>query len=422
MTVAHFPHVPAAVGPQASLERLYSRCTVAAAAFFLTVEILYFAALQQPSFWRPTMDAIHAAVGRDFLNTWMGGRAALSGGPAAWFDWDVYQQAVHQILGPASDHDFRSYFWSYPPHVLLLIWPFGLMPYLLGYGVWCVVGLAAFVAVARAGGVERSNLLFVALAPAVAVNIFFGQNGFVTATLLVGGLICLDRRPILAGILFGILTIKPQLGLLLPVVLVMTGRWRTIAAAAATVAAMVAATAAIYGGGIWTEFLTKVGSQQVWLLNHASGLVLSQIPSALYAGRRLGLPLEIGWAVQIVETALAVAAVVWTFARRRDPVLSTALLVTAAFMVTPYSFNYDMVVFGWTLALLRQRSDNTALDHALILAMWALPVVMMVFGIVLHLPIAIVVLGAFAARLVWRLAQAAPATADQQMPAGLARA
>jgi hypothetical protein len=322
----------------------------------------------------------------------------------------VYQRAVHEILGPASDHDFRSYFWSYPPHILLLIWPFGLMPYLLGYVAWCVLGLAAFVAAARTGGVERRNLLFIALAPAVAVNVFFGQNGFVSAALLVAGLASLDRRPILAGILFGILSIKPQLGLLLPVVLVMTGRWRTIAAAAATVVALVAATAAIYGVDIWTEYLTKVGAQQVWLLNNASGLVLSQIPSALYAGRRLGLPIEIGWAAQIVVTVLALAAVVWTFRRRRDPVLSMALLVTAIFLVSPYSFNYDMVVFGWVLALLRQRDDNSALDHGLILAVWTLPVAMMLFGIVLHLPVAILVLPAFAVRLVWRLAQATPHT------------
>jgi hypothetical protein len=100
--------------------------------------------------------------------------------------------------------------------------------------------------------------------------------------------------------------------------------------------------------------------------------------------------------------------VVWTFLRRRDPVLSTALLVTAMFMVTPYSFNYDMVVLGWPLALLRQRDDNTALDHALILAVWTLPVTMMAFGIVLHAPIAVLVLPAFAARLVWRLARKAP--------------
>ena len=74
-------------------------------------------------------------------------------------------------------------------------------------------------------------MLFLAVAPGVAVNVFFGQNGFLTAALLIGGLVNLDRRPILSGILFGMLTIKPQFGLLLPVLLLITGRWRVIAAA-----------------------------------------------------------------------------------------------------------------------------------------------------------------------------------------------
>ena len=68
---------------------------------------------------------------------------------------------------------------------------------------------------------RASGLLFLAVAPGVAVCVFFGQNGFYTAALLIGGLMCLDRRPVLAGVLFGILTIKPQLGLLLPVILLL---------------------------------------------------------------------------------------------------------------------------------------------------------------------------------------------------------
>ena len=69
-------------------------------------------------------------------------------------------------------------------------------------------------------------------------------------------------------------------------------------------------------------------------------------------------------------SAAAVAAVIWTFWRRRDPVLSMALLITATFLVTPYSLNYDMVVLGWVAALLRQRQGNEPVDHYLIVAVW----------------------------------------------------
>ena len=379
---------------------------------FLAVEIAYFVSWPHPSFSVPTPDAIDAVIGRDFLNVWMGGRAAFAGGPAAWFDANAYNAVLHALLGSSALNDY-PYYWSYPPHIVLFTWPIGLMPFLAAYIAWCVLGLAAFVAVAHVGGVERRYLLFVALAPAVAVNVFFGQNGFVTAALLAGGLSALDRRPVLAGVLFGVLTIKPQLGILLPIMLVLTGRWRTIAAAAGTTAVLAAITAGLYGTDIWMEYLTKVGAQQAWLLDHADG---NLVPSAFYAARRLGLPTEVGWAAQIVESALALAAVVWTFRRRRDEVLSLALFVTAVFLFTPYSYCYDMVVFAWVLALLRQRTDNSPMDHYLALVVWVLPVAMMLVGVMLHVPIAIVVLPAFAARLLWRLARAAPMPVTQPAP------
>jgi alpha-1,2-mannosyltransferase len=385
---------------QARVEELYAKCTFGAGVLFLVVEIAYFGAWKHPSLSVPTWDAIDAVIGRDFLNIWMGGRAALAGGPAAWFDANTYNAVIRALLEPNPLNDYR-YYWSYPPDIVLFTWPFGLMPFLVAYVAWCVSGLVAFVAVAHAGGVERRNLLFVALAPAVMVTVFFGQNGLVTAALLVGGLTALYRRPVLAGVLFGILTIKPQLGILLPVMLVLTGRWRTIATAGATVVVLVVVTAALYGTDVWVEYLRKVGAQQAWLLDHAVG---NLVPSVLFAARELGLPVSVARTAQAIESAFALGAVVWTFYRQRDEVLSLCLFVTAIFLFTPYSFCYDMVMLAWAAALLRQRNDNAPIDHYLILFVWTLPVTMWVVGATLHIPLGIIILPAFAGRLLWRLA------------------
>ena len=100
----------------------------------------------------------------------------------------------------------------------------------------------------------------------------------------------------------------------------------------------------------------------------------------------------------------ALATVVWTYWRPRDPVLSAALLVTAIFLFSPYSLNYDFVVFGWVLALLRQRGGLSPREHALILVVWTLPVTMMIAGLA-HVPLALTVFTAFAGWLIWRMAQ-----------------
>ena len=386
---------PPAPGPD-----FYTLLTVIGCAMFASAEIAYFLFSPAPSFFTPSVDGFGGtAIGRDFLNTWMGGRSALAEGPAAWFDFRVYNDLLRALIGIT-----ESYFWSYPPHVLLFIWPFGLMPYLPAFVLWTLGGFALFLYAAAAGGVERKHLLFVAVAPAVAVNALIGQNGFFTAALLIGGLVNLDRRPVLAGMLFGILTIKPQLGLVLPLVLMASGRWRTIVAAAATTAALVAATSWLYGADIWMAYLRNVVPVQHFLQEHGNGMLFLQIPSTFYAARLVGLPVSLAWVLQAVVSAVAVAAVIWTFRRRRDPVLSMALLVAAIFLVTPYSLNYDMVVLGWVLALLRQRAGNEPIDHHLIIAMWTLPLTMMLAGLV-HIPLAMPVLAAFATRLVWRLAR-----------------
>jgi len=381
-------------------EDFYAKFTVAGAVFLCVLELTYFL-FSSPSFYLPVPDAFGGtAIGRDFLNTWMGGRSALGEGPAAWFDFRAYNAFLRAFIGP----ELHDYVWSYPPHILLFIWPVGLIPYLPAFVLWTALGLSIFLYVARAGGVERTLLPFIAVAPAVTLNVFFGQNGFFTAALLIGGLINLDRRPVLSGILFGILTIKPQLGLLLPFMLVVTGRWRTIVSAVATVAVLISATTWLYGAGIWIAYVNQVLPMQYYLQEHGENLLFLTIPSFFYALRLVGLPISVGWTVQALVSAVAVAAVIWTFWRRRDQVLSMAFLITAIFLATPYAMNYDMVVFGWVLALLRQRTNRQPIDDYLVMTVWTLPATMMLGGLI-HVPLAPLVLSAFAARLLWQLRQ-----------------
>ncbi len=390
---------PAPITAQAPIEELYAKWMVAAAVFFVVLEIAYLAMAGLPPIGKPWVDGTNFVYGRDFLNTWMGGRSMFSGGPAAWFDVRVYNDALRQMLGTA----YQEHYWSYPPHLMLFIWPLGLMPYLPAYLAWCAVGIALYL-FACSAAIPRRRMLFLAIAPGVAVCIFFGQNGFYTAALLIGGLLNLDRRPVLAGVLFGILTVKPQLGMLLPVILLLERRWLTIAVAMATTAVLVAVTSMLFGLSIWIEFWQKIVPQQQWLTENGAGLLFAMVSSVFYGARLVHLPLAAAWAIQYATAALALAAVVWTYWQRRDPALSLALFVTATFLVTPYILNYDMVVFGFVVALLRERADNTMRDHWLLIAVWTLPVTMMFAGAI-GIPLAPVVLIAFACWLLRRLAQ-----------------
>lgn len=356
-------------------------------------------------------DPVGYLVGRDFVNTWVGGELALTRNPQTHFSVDAYNALLAEKFGGR----YPLHIWSYPPHLLLLTWPLALMPYMMAYVLYCLVGLIVYLAVVTDGQRRADHLLLLTLAPAVTVNIWCGQNGFVTTALLVGGLIVLDRRPILAGALFGVLSIKPQLGVLLPLMLALTGRWRTIVAAMITIVMLMALTNLAFGPDVWTAYMNDAMPVQtkVFLRDYENFMV--HMPTAFMNARVAGLSLSFAAGLQALLSLCSAIAVAWTFWRRRDIDLSNALLVTATFLVTPYAFNYDMVVFGWVIIKLMDRSDNNAWDYGLMLAVWATPLLTVPLGIAGLPPSFLPMLG-LGARLLWRMGSSQD-TARPQLPA-----
>ena len=271
-------------------DELFNKMTAVAASFAITCVLLYF------FYSDPPFDGTHFLIGRDFVNTWMGGRAALSGQPEPWFDFDIYNAALRDNFGP----DFPQHSWSYPPTLFLFTWPLGFLPYLAGYAAWTLVGFAVYMLAAAQGERRADRLLMLVVSPAVVVNLIGGQNGFFTAALLIGGLSLLDRRPFVAGLLFGLLTIKPQLGLLLPLMLALTHQWRCIASATVTALMLAGITTAIYGPDVWVAYLDDGLSMQKKIVLDFDGFYRLMMPTAFMNVRLAGLPLAWAWTVQAV--------------------------------------------------------------------------------------------------------------------------
>jgi alpha-1,2-mannosyltransferase len=292
--------------------------------------------------------------------------------------------------------------WSYPPHFLLFTWPLALMPYMPAYIVYCALGMVLYLWVVSDGERRPDHFMLLALAPAAVVNIWTGQNGFFVAALLLGGILQLDRRPVFSGVLFGLLSIKPQLGVLLPLVLALTGRWRTIAAAAATIGALFAATTLAFGGKVWTAYWFDAMPTQSNVVFGVFQHYMVHMPTAFMNARVAGIPTPFALCIQAVVSLVTLAAVIWTYWRPRDPVLSTSLLLIAVFTVTPYAFNYDMVVLGWVTVQLMDRDDNTVWDYALMLAVWAMPFLTALLGLA-SIPASCLPILGLGGRLVWRM-------------------
>jgi len=179
-------------------------------------------------------------------------RLVGEGRAATVFDVAAFHGVQKEILG---FEEFPLHLWSYPPHFLFFVSWLGVFGYWAALALWSVVTAGLYAAAAGAVlGRESADsrpskrwFFLLALAPATLVNLLCGQTGAIAAALFFGGLWAMHARPLVAGVLFGLLTVKPQLGILLPVVLLLERRWATILTAIATTAALVGLSAWAFG-------------------------------------------------------------------------------------------------------------------------------------------------------------------------------
>ena len=199
----------------------------------------------------------------DFVSFYAAGKLALAGTPALAYDQTAH--AAAEAAATAAGTRYRFFF--YPPVYLLGCAPLALLPYLAGFVLFQAATLAAWLVVMRRILAVRgwAWCLPVLAFPSVFWTLGQGQNSFLTAALLGAMTLLLDRRPAAAGVALGMLCYKPHLALLAPVALAAGGRWRSFAAAAATVGALVGLSVALFGVQTWRDYLTAIaGSQAVY--------------------------------------------------------------------------------------------------------------------------------------------------------------
>ena len=331
-------------------------------------------------FYRPIghgLDASHYQIGRDFINNWAGPQIAWRGDLATLFDLKTYVDAISALFGqPLPFHN-----WGYPPFTLVLFWPLGRLPYFWALGAWTVLffGLYAMVGTRLVGANKRwAMVVMLALAPACIINAVGGQNGFLTAWLLVGGMLWLEDRPILAGVLFGLLTLKPQLGLALPLALLALRSWRTILSACVTVVLLVGASLLAFGLEPWWRFLTETSAYQLQLLKVFHGFYTFMMVSNLAEMRTWRMPYEAAWAVQLIIATPVLIASAWAVTKTRDSGRRAFVLAAATPLITPYAFNYDLTALTLCLTARLLQPPQATPNRLLLMVAWLMPIWLMV--------------------------------------------
>lgn len=293
----------------------------------------------------------------DYLSFWAAGRLALEGLPASAYDIAKHAAMIGEVTPVRGILAF-----PYPPPFLLFVTPFSIFDYQTAFAAWMVATGAAYVLATR-------QLLPTSAAlshPTMLMNGIYGQNGFLTAAIFIGGARLLSTRPFLAGAILGTLVIKPHLALLLPVAVIAARAWPAIAGAIISSVGLLLASFVLFGAAAYQGFLNLAS---VYSGNFADDLwpwakLISPFAFLRYFG------LAESWAFAIHSAVAAAAALLTWRAWARDWEEKLAILSAATLLISPYLFLYDalllvvpmgfwitkqprpaMVVLIWTLSL-----------------------------------------------------------------------
>jgi arabinofuranan 3-O-arabinosyltransferase len=287
-------------------------------------------------------DANGQGIPTDFVNVWAAGRMVLEGHPALAWDWDLQKQVELQVL----KQDFVGYFaWHYPPPFLFVAAFLAQFPYAVAFIGWVVASLLPYLAVMRLIVGRAFGLLLALAFPLVLSNTLVGQNGFLTAALIGGTLYFLPARPVVAGICLGLLSYKPQYGVLFPLVLIAASEWTVFITAGMVAALLAAASWLAFGTESWQAFVH-------WMPMFSQAFLTEgkapwwKLQSVLALVRYFGGSEHLAWTLQWILSASVAVTLVTIWRSKVRYSLKAASLAIGTLLVTPYLFRYDMMVLA----------------------------------------------------------------------------
>lgn len=284
----------------------------------------------------------------DFVNVWSAGKLVLDGYPAFAYDWDIQKQVQVAVLGQSYEGNFA---WHYPPPFLFIASLLAHFPYAVAFIGWAAISLMPFLAVMRAIVGRPFGLLLAAAFPVVLTNTLVGQNGFLTASLIGGTLYLMPTRPVLSGICLGLLSYKPQYGLLFPLVLIAASQWIVFVTAGVVAVLMVFASWLAFGTESWQAFFHWMPMfSQAFLTEGRAPWGKMQSIFALV--RYFGGTEQLAWVFQWAMSGLVAVLLALTWRSRASYLLKAAALAAGTLLVTPYLFLYDMMVLAIAVAFL----------------------------------------------------------------------
>jgi alpha-1,2-mannosyltransferase len=314
------------------------RCIISCCAILLAAEIAIFLVIVAGTYGlivplsRPTTT--------DFVSFFAAGKLADAGAPQLAYDRQAHYAAEQQAAKQGVPYNF----FYYPPIFLIICAALARLPYLLAFVVFEAATLALYLLVAKhiVGNKGGADLVPVLAFPPVFWTIGMGQNAFLTAALFGAATLFIDRRPAVAGMLFGGLCYKPHFALLVPVALIAGRHWRAFAATFASAALLSSVSLFLFGRPTWDAFLIAAAASPG--VYESGRIALGGFVTPFGAVLLLGGGPAVAYAVQAIAaiSAAVLVAVVW---HRADALpIRASVLAAATLVAVPLAIVYDLML------------------------------------------------------------------------------
>jgi alpha-1,2-mannosyltransferase len=290
---------------------------------------------------------IGAPIGRDFANFWIGGVLALKGRLDLLVDFDGYNEVIFQTF----HHNPRGLVFSYPPHILLFLAPFGALPHLLSVLLWSAGNLWLIARAVRLLSPEGGLAWAAVLSPAALIMVVMGHFGGALAFLAIFILTRASTRPILAGCCLALLTVKPQFAASMGLFLLLVGQWRVLISGAVATVGLIGLSLLAFGIQPWIGFFEWTLPFHAQLLTHFQVGAFRTAMSIYTTARMEGLGDGAAKVLQLAFALPVLAATVYLFRRRGADAQTVTLTLLGVLLVLPYTAIHDLAIAAPSLTV-----------------------------------------------------------------------
>jgi len=330
------------------------------------------------------LDIIGHPIGNDFSLFYSTSHELLLGNYTGVYDVATLNAVEAEIF---NDPNFPLLPFGYPPVYFLFIYLLATVPYLIALFLWWSITISTYLRIVYKITPHPYTMGIVLAFPGTFQTFICGQNGFISASLLGSGLLLLETNPVLAGVIMSLLIYKPHLGFLLAVALIAGRKWITLLSASLSAIILIVCTIALFGIESWRAFFETLQLFTNWLEEGDTQWQL--MPTIFPMARLLGFDISHAYGIQAAVSTATIGAVVWTWRRAKGP-LAYIVLICGIFLVTPYAFNYDLVILGLAIAWYGKEGIHRGWlpgEQMVLLLAWIMPLISVPIVFITHMQV-----------------------------------